>query len=125
MTLPVLKVEIDFANGPSFSYPLLLDNSVYGHLDTNTLGDQPADVVDVTDQVLRCSTRRGRNRILSNFEVGSATVTLNDPNSYFNPDNQSSPYWDNVTNSTKLLPLRKIRIWADTTLGPTTYRYYI
>ena len=74
---------------------------------------------------MKVSTRRGRNRILSNFEVGSATVTLNDPNSYFNPDNQSSPYWDNVTNSTKLLPLRKIRIWADTTLGASTYRYYI
>ena len=48
MTAPVLKVEIDFANGPSFSYPLLLDNSVYGILDTNTLGDQPADIQDIS-----------------------------------------------------------------------------
>jgi hypothetical protein len=110
MTLPVLKVEIDFASGPSFSYPLLLNSIPYGILDTNTLGDQPADVVDISSQVLRCSTRRGRNRILSNFEAGTATVTLNDPDSDFNPQNSAGPYYG------KLLPLRKIRIYAETTV---------
>jgi len=118
-------VAIDFSNGASFGYPFLLSDPTYGILDTNILADSAQDISDITDQVIRVSTRRGRNRILSNFEVGSATVTLNDPNSDFNPDNTSSPYWDPVTNSTKLLPLRKIRIWADTTLGATTYRYYI
>jgi hypothetical protein len=108
MTVPVLKVEIDFASGPSFSYPLLLDNGAFGVLDVNTLGDAPADLVDVSSQVLRCSTRRGRNRILSNFEAGTATVTLNDPNSDFNPQNVSGPYFG------KLIPLRKIRIYAET-----------
>ena len=110
MTLPVLKVEIDFSSGPSFSYPLILDNTSYGILDTNTLGDVPADLVDISDQVLRVSTRRGRNRILSNFEAGTATVVLNDPNSDFNPFNPASPYY------TKLIPLRKIRIYAETPL---------
>ena len=110
MTLPVLKVEIDFANGPSFSYPLILDNVSYGLLDVNTLGDVPADIVDISDMVMRCSTRRGRNRILANFEAGTATVVLNDPNSDFSPFNPSSPYF------TKLLPLRKIRIYAITPL---------
>lgn len=119
MTLPVLKVEIDFANGPSFSYPLLLNNNVYGLLDTNTLGDQPADVVDVTSQVMRCSTRRGRNRILSNFEAGSATVTLNDPDSDFNPQNASGPYYG------KLVPLRKIRIYAETEFNSNTVQVNI
>jgi len=107
MTLPVLKVEIDFASGPSFSYPLLLDTA-FGVLGTNTLGDAPADLVDISSQVLRCSTRRGRNRILSNFEAGTATVILNDPNSDFNPQNLSGPYFG------KLIPLRKIRIYAET-----------
>jgi len=107
MTLPVLKVEIDFASGPSFSYPLLLDTA-FGILGTNTLGDAPADLVDISSQVLRCSTRRGRNRILSNFEAGTATVILNDPNSDFNPQNLSGPYFG------KLIPLRKIRIYAET-----------
>lgn len=108
MTLPVLKVEIDFASGPSFGYPIILDSPVFGILDTNTLGDAPADLVDVSANVLRVSTRRGRNRILSNFEAGTATVTINDPNSDFNPQNPTGPYFG------KLIPLRKIRIYAQT-----------
>lgn len=108
MSVPVLNVEIDFSSGASFAYPLLLDDLAYGILDTNVLGDVAADVVNITDQVVRVSTRRGRNRILSNFEVGTATVTINDPNSDFSPYNASSPYVG------KLFPLRKIRIFAAT-----------
>lgn len=108
MTLPVIKVEIDFSNGPSFAYPFILDDFSYGVLDTNILADGPLDLVDISDQVRKVSTRRGRNRLLSQFEAGTATVTLNDPNSDFNPQNVSSPYYG------KLLPLRKIRIYAIT-----------
>lgn len=114
MTLPTIYVEIDFSTGPSFSYPFILDSASYGILDTNILADAPLDLVDVSPQVRKVSIRRGRNRILSNFEAGTATVTLNDPNSDFSPTNTSSPYWDPVTNSTKALPLRKIRIFATT-----------
>lgn len=111
MSRPVLGVEIDFSNGASFGYPLLLTDPNFGILDENVLGDAPADIVDVTNRVSRCSTRRGRNRILSNFEVGTATVTLFDPNSDFNPQNTASPYFG------KLQPLRKIRIYADQDRG--------
>lgn len=106
MTLPTLYVEIDFSNGPSFGYPFILDSLAFGILDTNVLADSPADLVDISSQVRRVSTRRGRNRILNQFEAGTATVVLNDPNGDFNPQNPSSPYYG------KLLPLRKIRIYA-------------
>jgi hypothetical protein len=111
MTLPTIKVEIDFSSGPSFGYPFILDSSTYGILDTNVLADGPLDLVDITSQVRRVSTRRGRNRLLSQFEAGTATVILNDPNGDFNPQNTSSPYYG------KLFPLRKIRIYAETTLS--------
>ena len=111
MTLPVIKVEIDFSSGPSFGYPFILNSSTFGILDTNILADGPLDLVDITPQVRRVSTRRGRNRLLSQFEAGTATVILNDPNSDFNPQNSSSPYFG------KLFPLRKIRIYAETTLS--------
>lgn len=110
MALPTIHVEIDFSSGPSFAYPFILDNFAYGVLDENVLADAPLDLVDVTPQVRKVSTRRGRNRILANFEAGSATVTLNDPDSWFNPQNTLSPYYG------KLLPLRKIRIYATTTV---------
>lgn len=111
MALPTVKVEIDFASGPSFSYPFILDSISYGILDTNVLADSASDIVDVSTQVRKVSTRRGRNRILANFEAGTAIVVLNDPNSDFNPFNTSSPYYG------KLLPLRKIRIYATTTVS--------
>jgi hypothetical protein len=106
MARPQLQVEIDFGNGPSFGYPLILDSIAYGVLGTNILADNPVDVADITDMVMKVSTRRGRNRILANFEAGTATVVLNDPNSWFSPSNTESPYYG------KLVPLRKIRIYA-------------
>ena len=114
MSIPTVKVEIDFSNGPSFSYPLILDSASYGILGAGILADAPLDLVDVTDQVIKVSTRRGRNRLLAQFEAGTATVVLNDPNSNFNPQNDLGPYYG------KLLPLRKIRILAVTEyLGDT------
>ena len=107
MAAPVIGVEIDFSNGASFGYPFLLNDPSYGILGTNILADAAADIVNITDQVMAVSTRRGRNRILSNFEAGTATVTINDPTSSFNPQNAAGPYYG------KLLPLRKIRIYAD------------
>lgn len=111
MARPAINVEIDFSSGASFAYPLVLNDVSYGILDTNILGDVPADIVNITNQVLRVSTRRGRNRILSNFEAGTATVVINDPDSDFNPFNSSSPYVG------KVLPLRKIRIYSTSLLG--------
>jgi hypothetical protein len=126
MSRPTLGVEIDFSNGASFGYPLILNDPNFGLLDESILGDAPADIVDVTSQVMKVSTRRGRNRILSNFEAGTATVVLNDPNSNFNPQNENSAYWDPVTDSTKVLPLRKIRIWADQDRGDgVIQRFYM
>jgi len=114
-----LGVEIDFANGASFAYPLILNDFDFGILDVNTLGDFPADIVDISDMVMQCSTRRGRNRILSNFEAGTATVVLNDPNADFNPQNQNSPYYG------RLFPLRKIRIYANTELSGVPIKVFI
>jgi hypothetical protein len=83
MTLPTSKVVINFANQ-----------------------DATPDNVDVTSDVLRISTSRGRNIIQDLYEVGKATVVVLDPNGNFNPQNTSSPYY------TKLVPLRGISISA-------------
>lgn len=116
MAVPVIGIEIDFSNGASFGYPLILDDLAYGLLDTGILSDTASDIVNITDMVMAVSTRRGRNRILSNFEAGTATVTINDPDSDFNPQNAAGPYYG------KLLPLRKIRIYADTVVSGNTFR---
>lgn len=115
---PVLGISIDFANGPAFGNPLILDDPTTP-LGTGILADAPGDVVDVSDIALQVSIRRGRNRILNRFEAGTATVTLADDNGDWSPQNVSSPYYG------KLLPLRKIRIWADYDDGFGTDRYYL
>lgn len=119
MAYPEIGVEIDFSNGAAFGYPFILDDPAFGILDTNILADAAADLVTITDQVMSASIRRGRNRILSNFEVGTATVTINDPNSDFNPQNTASPYYG------KLLPLRKIRLFALQPQGTIMLKIYI
>ena len=115
---PTLGVSIDFANGPAFGNPLILDDPSTP-LGTGILADAPADVVDVSDIAIRVSIRRGRNRVLNSFEAGTATVVLEDDNGDYNPQNTSSPYYG------KLLPLRKIRIYADYDDGGGTDRYYL
>ena len=116
--MPTLGVAIDFANGPAFGNPLILDDASTP-LGVGILADTASDVVDVSDITLRTSIRRGRNRILNKFEAGSATVILEDTNGDWVPTNTSSPYYG------KLLPLRKIRIWADYDSGSGTVRYYL
>jgi len=105
--VPVFGAIIDFTNGATFiSSAFTLDNSVKGKLGTAQLADFD-DSVDVSSIALSASIRRGRNRILDKFEAGSATVVLQDDNGNFNPSNTSSPYYG------KILPLRKITIYAD------------
>jgi len=107
MALPNVGATIDFSNGAAFiSTAFTLDNATKGKLGTGQLADANT-VVDLTTILLKVSTRRGRNRLLSKFEAGTATVELKDENGWFNPENPSSPYYGN------LLPLRKIQIWAD------------
>ena len=118
MTLPTLGVSVDFANGPAFGNPLILGDASTP-LGVGILADSPSDVVDVSDITLRVSIRRGRNRILNKFEAGSATIVLEDTNGDWVPTNTSSPYYG------KLVPLRKIRIWADYDSGSGVVRYYL
>jgi hypothetical protein len=115
---PVLGVSVDFANGPAFGNALLLGDPTTP-LGIGILADSPNDVVDVSNIALQVSIRRGRNRILNKFEAGSAIVILADNNGDWSPANTSSPYYG------KLLPLRKIRIWADYDDGGGTDRYYL
>ncbi len=102
---PILGVSIDFANGPAFGNPLLLDDPSTP-LGVGILADAPADVVDVSDIALRVSIRRGRNRVLNSFEAGTATVVLEDENGDFNPTNPTGPY------SGLLTPMKKVSISA-------------
>jgi 3D (Asp-Asp-Asp) domain-containing protein len=105
--VPQFGAIIDFTDGATFiSTAFTLDNSVKGQLGSAQLANAD-DSVDVGSIAIQASIRRGRNRILDKFEAGSATVILQDDNGNFNPSNTNSPYYG------KILPLRKITIYAD------------
>ena len=62
-----------------------------------------ASAVDISSVVLEVRTKRGRTRLLNDFEAGTATITVADSNGDFNPANTSSPYYP-------LLPMQKMRV---------------
>jgi len=105
--IPQLGAEIDFVNGPAFvAVAFTLNDPYKGQLGKGQLAEGD-DIVDISDIILRSSIRRGRNRILNKFEAGTAIVEIKDDTGDWNPANVSGPYYG------KLIPLRKIRIYAD------------
>jgi len=107
-TAPVIKASIDFSNGVAFvGDPFILDSVTNGILGTNQLGTSANANVDISNLIFSVSIRRGRQRLLNEFEAGTANVTIIDTNGDFNPSNPSSPYYGD------LVPLRKIQIEAE------------
>lgn len=106
MPAPTLRVFVDFDSDTAFEVnPLILGSATKGILGTNRLGSGTLPV-EITDLVSRVSIRRGRNRITSQFEAGTANVTLYDQTGDWNPTNVNSIYYPD------LVPLRQIIIYA-------------
>lgn len=116
MPAPTIRVFVDFDSDTAFeTNPLILGSATKGILGTNRLGAGTLPV-EITDIVSKVSIRRGRNRITSKFEFGSANVTLYDQNGDWNPMNNAGAYYPN------LVPLRQIIIYA-TYLGIDYYLF--
>jgi len=103
-------VKINLTQGASFGTVMVLGTGKLGEAE---LGTVVPTIVDVSADTLKISTRRERNVLQDKYLSAQATVRVNDPNGYFNPQNTSSPYYPNIQ------PLRKIQIQA--TYGATTY----
>ena len=103
MAVPVINAVINFSTGPSFAQAMILDTGI---LDTNILGDSASIIVDVSDQVSRIETKRGRNALIDQFQTGTLSLRIIDQNGDFNPQNPSSPYY------TYLTPMKKVQITA-------------
>ena len=110
MTVPVINAVINFSTGPSFAQAMTLDSGILG---TNILADSTAIIVDVSSQVNRIETNRGRTALSDQFQTGSLTLRITDQNGDFNPQNPSSPYYNLLT------PMKKVQITA--TYNSVTY----
>jgi len=110
MTVPVINAVINFSTGPSFAQAMILDTGI---LDTNVLADSAAVIVDVSNQVNRIETNRGRTALSDQFQTGALTLRIVDQSGDFNPMNVSGPYYNLLT------PMKKVQITA--TYGSVTY----
>ena len=110
MAVPVINAIINFSTGPSFAQAMIIDQGILG---TNVLADSAAVIVDVSNQVNRIETNRGRTALSDQFQTGSLTLRIVDQNGDFNPQNVSGPYYNLLT------PMKKVQITA--TYGSVTY----
>jgi hypothetical protein len=110
MTVPVINALINFSTTPIFAQAMILDQGI---LDTNILSDSAAVIVDVSNQVNRIETNRGRTALSDQFQTGSLTLRIVDQSGDFNPMNVSGPYYNLLT------PMKKVQITA--TYGSVTY----
>jgi hypothetical protein len=110
MAVPVINAIINFSTGPAFAQAMIIDQGILG---TNVLADSAAVIVDVSNQVNRIETNRGRTALSDQFQTGALTLRITDQNGDFNPQNVSGPYYNLLT------PMKKVQITA--TYGSVTY----
>ena len=110
MTLPAtISVTLDFNSGATFGLPFTVGDPVSGVLGKGTFAgsETPALVVDLSDNTRQITINRGRSIQQDTYQAGTAVIKVYDPNSYFSPQNTTSPYYPYV------VPLRKLRISAN------------
>jgi hypothetical protein len=103
MAVPTVNAIINFSTGPSFAQAMIIDQGILG---TNVLADSAAVIVDVSNQINKIETRRGRNALADQFQTGTLTLRIVDQNGDFNPQNVSGPYYELLT------PMKKVQITA-------------
>jgi len=129
VTLPAnISVSFDFSSGATFGYPFTIGDEKYGIIGVSQFASSevPEPVVDLTSQTYKITIDRGRAIQSDTYIAGTCVVSVLDPNSDFNPQNPSSPYFGYLT------PMRKIRVAATTSAGTsylfsgyvTEYRYH-
>ena len=110
MPIPVINAIINFSTGPSFAQAMIIDQGILG---TNVLADAASVIVDVSNQVNRIETNRGRTALSDQFQTGALTLRIVDQNGDFNPQNVTGPYYNLLT------PMKKVQITA--TFNSVTY----
>jgi hypothetical protein len=113
MPVPTIKAIINFSSGASNAQAMLIG---IGKLDTNVFADTAGLVVDVSNQIDKIETKRGRDAQADQFQTGQLTLRIIDQNGDFNPQNTASPYYGYLD------PMRKVQIFG--VYGGTNYSIF-
>jgi len=123
--LPTLIVEAGLtpdAPAGQASTVLRLDDTTYGLLDTGTLGSS-ITWTDISSYVIGFSVSRPSTRLagpLWNYQAGTCSITLDNSDGRFEPDNLDGPYV--AAGVTQLTPMVPVRITA--VFGSITYSLF-
>lgn len=113
MSLPVVRVEIGFTSAFVDPDVWAIGDPVRGRIGTAKIGSD--DIwVDVTEWVRSWSVRRGAsqgNQPVLRCDPGTATIVLNDPDRWFDPDNLAGPFVS--AGESQVTPMRRVRIVAE------------
>lgn len=111
MSIPQPKVEIGFDLVGTNAPFLTLDSATKGKLDDPDFPLSGTIFYDVTDRLVEISIGRGKNRQLDQYDVGLASVLLQNNDRTFDPTYAASPYFGQI------IPKRALRISAGTALS--------
>lgn len=95
----------------SVAFDSNVDLTVEVAFDNNPF-DTSLSFTDISSYVRQFTTKRGRANELGQFVGGTASLLLSNADNRFNPNNTSSPYYDTANATTKIQPLKPVRIKA-------------
>ena len=104
MPAPAVKLELGLDLGQRDPFAFVLDNATRGVLDGTefTLGGER--LFDITDRLVTCQVRRGKNEALDRIDAGVVSITVDNSDRRFDPLYENGPYFG------QLVPRRSVII---------------
>jgi hypothetical protein len=101
---PDVSVEFGFDLGQRDPFAFVLDSPTRGVLDGTefTLGGER--YFDITDRLVTCQIRRGKNEALDRIDAGVISITVDNSDRTFDPLYENGPYFG------QLIPRRSVRV---------------
>jgi hypothetical protein len=101
---PEVKLELGLDLGQRDPFAFVLDNATRGVLDNTefTLGGER--LFDITDRLVTCQVRRGKNEALDRIDAGVVSITVDNSDRRFDPLYVDGPYYG------QLVPRRTVII---------------
>ena len=104
MPAPAVKLELGLDLGQRDPFAFVLDSPTRGVLDGTefTLGGER--LFDITDRLVTCQVRRGKNEALDRIDAGVVSITVDNSDRRFDPLYVDGPYYG------QLVPRRSVII---------------
>jgi hypothetical protein len=101
---PAVKLELGLDLGQRDPFAFVLDSPTRGVLDGTEFTLGGTRLFDITDRLVTCSVRRGKNEALDRIDAGVVSITVDNSDREFDPLYENGPYFG------QLVPRRSIII---------------